>query len=96
MYIVPLAWLYVVLMMAVVEATSVNGTLPGAITTFVFYGLIPVAVVVYILGSPARRRASRAREASEMLNLASGEVSTQPDAGRHATADGVAPVREEP
>lgn len=88
MYIVPIAWLYVTVMMAVAEATNSNGSVLGAIVTFVLYGLLPVALVVYLMGSPARRKASRAREAE----------SADPDTSRHTTAsakgDAVAPVRE--
>ncbi|MNL80463.1 hypothetical protein D3C87_2073240 [compost metagenome] len=38
-------------MMAITEHTVVAG-----VATFVFYGLAPVALVLYILGTPARRR----------------------------------------
>lgn len=62
MYIVPIAWLYVALMMAVAEATNTTGTLLGGIITFLLYGLGPVALVVYLMGSPARRKAIKARE----------------------------------
>ncbi|MCY1293741.1 hypothetical protein D9M69_402850 [compost metagenome] len=51
MYIVAIGWLYVALMMAITEHTVVAG-----VATFVFYGLAPVALVLYILGTPARRR----------------------------------------
>ncbi len=92
MYIVPLAWLYVALMMAVAEATHSNGTVLGAIMTFLLYGAGPVALVVYLMGAPARRRAIRKREAAERAQA----PSIQPDAGRHAPADAVAPVGKEP
>lgn len=65
MYIVPLAWIYVALMMAVAEASHSNGTVLGAVVTFVLYGLLPVSVVVYIMGAPARKRAIKAREAAQ-------------------------------
>jgi hypothetical protein len=87
MYIIPIAWLYVVLMMAVAEATNTTGTVLGAIITFVMYGLGPVALVVYLMGSPARKRAIKAREAAE---------SSQPDASGHAPTDAVSPMRKEP
>ncbi|BDB23909.1 hypothetical protein CTP10_R12510 [Cupriavidus sp. P-10] len=51
MYIVAIGWLYVALMMAITEHTVVAG-----VATFVFYGLAPVALVLYIMGTPARRR----------------------------------------
>jgi hypothetical protein len=82
MYIVPIAWLYVALMMAVAEANHPTGTLLGASMTFLLYGAGPVALVVYLMRAPARRRAIKAR-------------SVQPDASGHAAADTVAPVREE-
>ncbi len=65
MYIVPIAWLYVALMMAVAEATNTTGTVLGGIITFILYGLMPVALVVYLMGAPARRRAIKAREQAE-------------------------------
>lgn len=92
MYIVPIAWLYVAVMMAVVEANSSTGTLLGAIITFVLYGLAPVGLVVYLMGAPSRRRAIKAKEAAELATM----HSVQPDAGSHAASDTVAPVRKEP
>ncbi len=94
MYLVLIAWFYVTLMMAVAEATSAQGTVLGAIVTFALYGLLPMAIVGYILGTPARKRAIRAREQAQAASAA------DPDAGGHAPAgaeDGaVAPVRKEP
>ena len=65
MYLVAIAWLYVALMMAVAEANHPNGTLLGGIVTFLFYGLLPTALVMYLMGTPLRRKANRAREAKE-------------------------------
>lgn len=101
MYLVVIAWTYVALMMAVAEATSTQGSVLGGMVTFVLYGLVPMTLVVYLMRAPGRRRALRAREAAERAahqaahTPASG-VGTAPDAGRHATADAVAPVRKEP
>jgi len=97
MYIVPLAWLYVALMMAVAEATSSTGTVLGAIITFVLYGLLPVGLVGYVLTAPARARAIKARERAENSAVETAASSNpQPDAGGKAPADPVAPVRKEP
>ena len=111
MYLIPIAWLYVVLMMAVVEAASTQGTVLGALITFVLYGLGPVTLVVYLMGFPGRRRALKAREAAEWAayraqsqagdTVAAVPVETeipsgQPNAGGHASADTVAPMRKEP
>jgi membrane protein implicated in regulation of membrane protease activity len=90
MLLVAVAWLYVVVLMAVVEATSSNGTVLGALFTLLLYGLLPLALVLYLLATPARRRA---RLAAEQANEASAP---DPDRRGHAPADAVAPVREEP
>lgn len=63
MYLVLLAWLYVTLMMAVAEATSPVGSVLGAVITFLLYGVLPMAIVAYILGTPARRKAREAAQA---------------------------------
>jgi len=96
MYIVAIAWLYVALMMAVAEATNSNGTVLGAIVTFAFYGVAPVALLMYIMGTPARKKAMRAREQAEREAARAAAASGQPDAGGEAAADAVAPVRKEP
>lgn len=94
MYLVAIAWLYVAVMMAAAEAMHAQGSVLGALITFVFYGLLPVSLVMYILGTPARKKARRAREAAEAA------ASGQPDAGGQAPGaaepGGVAPVRKEP
>ena len=96
MHLVVIAWLYVALMMAVAEATNTNGTVLGAIFTFLLYGLIPVALVVYLMSTPARRRALKEREAAEREAAirAHGSPSIAPDASGESAADSVAPVRE--
>lgn len=101
MYLVLIGWLYVTLMMAVAEATNTIGSVLGALITFVLYGLLPVALVVYLMRTPARRKALRAREAQEVRQMQeAGVQSVEPDAGRHApaaTEDAlVPPVRKEP
>jgi len=65
MYLIVIAWIYVVLMMSVAEATNSNGTVLGALITFVLYGVGPAALVVYLMGAPARSRAIKKREAEE-------------------------------
>ena len=48
MYIIPIGWLYVALMMSVAEATSTQGSVLGAIFTFLFYGVLPVLSLIHI------------------------------------------------
>ncbi|MCZ7655105.1 MAG: hypothetical protein M5R42_13790 [Rhodocyclaceae bacterium] len=54
MYIVAIGWLWVVLMMALTEASLTAGIL-----TFLFYGLFPLALFLWLMGTPQRRRAQR-------------------------------------
>lgn len=100
MYLVVVGWLYVVLMMVVAEATHATGSPLGAIVTFFLYGLLPVALVVYLMGSPHRRKLRRSREATELAAWQAAQASAEPDAGGHAAGatepDGVPPVRKEP
>ncbi len=98
MYLIPIGWLYVALMMSVAEATNSNGSVLGAIVTFVLYGLLPVALMLYFIATPARKRAIRAREAEEQRQRAAAAepASGQPDARGETAADAVAPVGKEP
>ncbi|MBX9818626.1 MAG: hypothetical protein K2X79_11400 [Burkholderiaceae bacterium] len=101
MYIIPIAWLYVALMMSVAEATNTTGSVLGAIVTFVLYGLLPVALMLYFMGTPARKRKIRAQEMAEREAAiaahaaAAAAGSAQPDAGGQPPADPVAPVGKE-
>lgn len=90
MYIIPIAWLYVAVMMSVAEATATNGSILGAIITLVLYGLLPVGLILYFMGAPGRKRAIRAREAAEL------QASLQPDTSGLASTDAVPPVGKEP
>ena len=97
MYIVIIAWLYVTLMMAVAEATNSTGTVLGAIFTFLLYGVLPLALVVYLLNTPARRRVLKEREAAAQeaaRRAAVPAASVAPDSSSETSTDAVAPVRE--
>lgn len=91
LYLVALAWMYVVLMVAVAELMAPDGSLLGAFFTVLGWGVMPLAIVLYILATPARRRARRAAEASARPTASA----TDPDRGGHAPGDAVAPEREE-
>ncbi|MDP9991585.1 membrane protein implicated in regulation of membrane protease activity [Variovorax boronicumulans] len=102
-HLIVIGWLYVVVMMSVAEATNTTGTVLGAIFTFLLYGLAPVALVVYLMGAPGRRRAIKQREADaqEAARRAAAEAATKedsslPDQRGEAPADAVPPVRKEP
>lgn len=89
MYIVIVAWIYVVLMAAIVEAVGSGGSLLGATMTLLFWGVLPATIVAYLMGSSSRRAAQRAAQAS-------GDTAADPDGGGHAAGDTVAPERIEP
>jgi mannose/fructose/N-acetylgalactosamine-specific phosphotransferase system component IID len=65
MYIVPIAWLYVALMMSVAEATNTNGSVLGGILTFILYGILPTSIIVYVMGAPQRKKARLALEKAQ-------------------------------
>jgi hypothetical protein len=60
MYMVAIAWLYVVFMMSITEQTVTAG-----IATFLLYGILPLAIILYLMDTPRRRRARALREKSE-------------------------------
>lgn len=57
MYIIAIAWIYVVFMMAIMEASVIAG-----IMTFLLYGVLPVTIIVYVMGTGQRKRKRRAQE----------------------------------
>ncbi len=95
MYLVAIAWLYVVLMMAAAEALSTQGSVLGAVITFVLYGLLPLSLVLYIGTTPARRRARLAAAAAEDA-AAQAAGSEPPDGGGLAAGDAAASKGKEP
>lgn len=54
MYIVAIAWMFVVGCMAIVEATT--SSIVGGLATLLLYGLLPLGLVLWLLGTPQRRR----------------------------------------
>ncbi|MCB1886865.1 MAG: hypothetical protein KDH20_04605 [Rhodocyclaceae bacterium] len=51
MYIIAIAWLYVALLVSVADTSVVGGVL-----TFLFMGVGPLALFLWLFGTPARRR----------------------------------------
>jgi hypothetical protein len=58
MYVIAIGWLYVTLLMAATEANLTAGML-----TFVLYGVAPLALFLWLFGTPQRRRNRLSREA---------------------------------
>lgn len=61
LYLIAIAWIYVVLLMSLAESSFIAGVM-----TFIFYCVIPLGLVLYILGSPARKRQIKDRERAAM------------------------------
>ena len=100
MYLVAIAWAYVVLMMALAEALSPQGTILGALFTLLLYGILPLGIVLYILGTPLRRRARLAAEQADARDAAStadsAAASAAGSAAESAAAVGPAAAACEP
>lgn len=80
MYIVALAWIYVVFMMSITEQSVVAG-----IMTFLLYGILPVAIILYVMGAPQRRR--NRKNAEKLLAAeAPKEAHTQREEEPHSGA----------
>lgn len=54
MYIVAIGWMFVVACMAATEA--VTSSIAGAVVTLLVYGLLPLALFLWLVGTPQRRR----------------------------------------
>lgn len=50
MYIIAIAWAYITILMAATEPNLIAGLL-----TLVFYGILPLALLLWIFGTPKRR-----------------------------------------
>lgn len=72
MYIVAIAWLYVTLLMSATEPSVTAGVL-----TFLFYGLIPCALFLWIVGTPQRKRNKLKRQSAEEELDASNGTDTE-------------------
>ena len=57
MYIVAIAWLYVLLLISIMQPTAFRG-----IVTFIGAGLLPLGLLLYLVGTPRRRRDQALRE----------------------------------
>jgi NADH:ubiquinone oxidoreductase subunit 6 (subunit J) len=77
MYLVAIAWLYVAVMMAIAEATHSQGSILGAIITLLLYGVLPLLLVLYVMGTPMRRRQRLQQEQAQAQAQAQVQVQVQ-------------------
>ncbi|GAA4337875.1 hypothetical protein GCM10023144_34190 [Pigmentiphaga soli] len=59
--LVAIGWLYVTVLMSLAQDSVLAG-----IGTLLFYGLLPLAIVLYLMLAPARRRRRLALEAEAL------------------------------
>ena len=87
MYIVAIAWLYVLMLVSVMQPTVFRG-----IVTFVGAGLLPLALLLYLVGTPQRRRQRLRTAQREAATVAEPTIGEAPDPA--APAPAAAPVSE--
>jgi len=79
MHMIAIGWLWVAFMMAITEKSLVAGAL-----TFLFYGLLPCAVLLYVLNKQAGKRrehAARRRARQEAPQQVQPELQTEKASG---------------
>ena len=62
MYIIAIGWTFVTLLMALTEPSITAGIL-----SFSFYGLLPLALFLWLIGTPQRRRNRLSRETVDQV-----------------------------
>jgi hypothetical protein len=67
MYIVAIAWLYITILMAATETSVIAGLM-----TLVFYGIAPLALFLWIFGTPRRRHQQRMAERAKIETTTKG------------------------
>jgi len=78
MYIVAIAWMYVTILMAVTEKSFTAGLL-----TFIFYGLFPCLLFIWLFSTPQRKRNKALKQAeAEDMKERSLDNSPQPILGQ--------------
>ena len=58
--LVAIAWVYVVLLMAMTEQSVIAGVM-----TFFLYCVFPLSIILYLMGTPARKRRRKNAENSQ-------------------------------
>lgn len=80
MYIVVIAWIYITLLMAATEKNITAGVL-----TFVFYGLLPCLLFIWLFSTPqrkynkARKEAMNSQSNESALNKSPEPILSKPD-----------------
>lgn len=76
MWIVAVAWMYVVVLMAASESSVLGGIL-----TFLFFGVLPLSLLSYFFGAKGRRARHKER-VEKMVRKGTGGNARHPREGR--------------
>ncbi|MDO6384862.1 MULTISPECIES: hypothetical protein [Uliginosibacterium] len=68
MYIVAIAWLFTASLIAISQASWIAGLL-----SFFFWGLLPLCLLLWLIGTPARLRRKRETQSRNETSPASGK-----------------------
>jgi len=82
MHMIAIGWLWVAFMMAITEKSLVAGVL-----TFLFYGLFPCAVLLYLLNKQAGRRRRHAQYVRQQETAKTNSAPADPAAAPDNTVD---------
>jgi len=63
MYIVAIAWLFVALIIAISQASVVAAAL-----SFIGWGIVPLALILWLFGTPERQRRAAAKAHAEQAH----------------------------
>ena len=78
MYIVAIAWIYVVLMMSLTETSFIAG-----IMTFLMYCVLPLTIILYLMGGPRRKHKREAEAKADLMAAQSPKKNpSEPDEQR--------------
>ncbi len=83
MWIVAVAWIYVVVLMAATEPSIVHGVM-----TFLFYCALPLSIVLYLMGSKGRRAKRQAQARNKAAASSGAEPAAAGDSGADCGGDG--------
>ncbi len=96
-WLIIIAWMYVVFMMAISEALSSQGSVLGAAITLIFYGIVPLSILLYLLGTPVRRARHQTQQPEPPSKAgAPSKGAGTPDCGSEAPGHTITPEGKEP
>lgn len=69
LYLIAIAWVYVVLLMSMTEQSVVAGVM-----TFLLYCVVPLSIILYVMGTPQRRRKRQSKDNAQPVLVEHGAL----------------------